>query len=102
MADRHGRTIVIVKEVTELDHASGAARGVRDMSTSADRLRDYADRDCRPAHRDMVRGLSEQLRGSAQLFDAGLLRDCMLFTNDLDVSRGQSFADVNGELLGCA
>jgi hypothetical protein len=70
---------------------------------AADRLRDYADRDCRPAHRDMVRGLSEQLRGSAQPFDARLLRDCMLFTNDLDVSRGQSFADVNGDLLGlCA
>ena len=41
MPDRHGRTIVIVKEVTELDHSSGAARGVRDMSTSADGLRDY-------------------------------------------------------------
>ena len=41
MPDRHGRTIVIVKEVTELDHANGAARGVRDMPTSADGLRDY-------------------------------------------------------------
>jgi len=70
---------------------------------AADRLRAYADRDCRPQHRDMVRGLSEQLRTRGEQFDAGLLRDCMLFTNDLDVSRGQSFADVNGELLGfCA
>jgi len=32
-------------------------------------------------------------------FDPRLLRDFMLFTNVLDVSRAQRFADVNGELV---
>jgi MoaA/NifB/PqqE/SkfB family radical SAM enzyme len=63
------------------------------------RLRAYAEGDCRPAHRDVVFGLAEHLRPTSDAFDTRLLRDCMLFTNDLDVSRGQSFAETNQELL---
>jgi MoaA/NifB/PqqE/SkfB family radical SAM enzyme len=65
----------------------------------AERLRQYADTDCRPHHRDLVRGLADQFRADSGTFDPGLLRDFMLFTNDLDVSRSQSFADANGELV---
>ena len=66
---------------------------------AAERLRAYADGDCRPHHLDMVRGLADQLQPNLETFDARLLRDFMLFTNDLDVSRGQSFRDVHHELF---
>jgi MoaA/NifB/PqqE/SkfB family radical SAM enzyme len=66
---------------------------------ACDRLRSYAGQDCRPEYRDMVNGLAEQLRPKGDPFDPRLLRDCMLFTNDLDVSRRQSFAEINAELL---
>jgi MoaA/NifB/PqqE/SkfB family radical SAM enzyme len=66
---------------------------------AVERLLTYADGDCRREHRDMVRGLAEHLRPRGDSFDARLLRDCMLFTNDLDVSRRQSLADVQPELL---
>jgi MoaA/NifB/PqqE/SkfB family radical SAM enzyme len=65
---------------------------------AADRLAAYADGDCRPAHRDTIRGLVELMRPTSDTFDARLLRDSMLFTNDLDASRGQNFAQVHGEL----
>lgn len=54
---------------------------------------------CRPAHRELVRGLAEQVKPVDDSFDPRLLRDFMLFTNDLDVSRAQSFSDVNSDLL---
>jgi hypothetical protein len=63
------------------------------------RLREYADGDCRTSQRELVRGLAEQVRPKDEHFDPGLLRDCMLFTNDLDMSRGQRLADANGELI---
>jgi hypothetical protein len=67
---------------------------------AAERLCTYAERDCRPAYRELVRGLAAQLKPRDDSFDSRLLRDFMLFTNDLDVSRRQSFAEVNSELLG--
>jgi MoaA/NifB/PqqE/SkfB family radical SAM enzyme len=63
------------------------------------RLREYAEGDCRPSQRELVRGLAEQITPKDERFDPRLLRDCMLFTNDLDVSRGQRLADANGELM---
>ena len=65
----------------------------------ATRLREYAEGDCRPQHREMVLGLASQLEPKRDRFDARLLRDFMLFTNDLDTTRGQSFRDTHGELL---
>jgi MoaA/NifB/PqqE/SkfB family radical SAM enzyme len=65
----------------------------------AARLREYAEGDCRPQNREMVRGLASQLEPKRDRFDAQLLRDFMLFTNDLDTTRGQSFRDTHGELL---
>lgn len=72
----------------------------RARRVAAERMSAYADRpSCAPARRELVRGLAELLRPTSDRFDSGLLRDFMLFTNDLDVSRSQSFAEVNGELL---
>jgi MoaA/NifB/PqqE/SkfB family radical SAM enzyme len=67
---------------------------------AAERLSAYADGDCHDRHRDLVRGLAEYVRPKSEAFDPGLLRDFMLFTNDLDLSRGQNIADVDSELVG--
>lgn len=66
---------------------------------AAGRLRRYAESDCLPQHREMVRGIASQLDPQGDGFDARLLRDFMLFTNDLDATRGQSFRETHGELL---
>lgn len=69
---------------------------------AAARLREYAAGDCKPIHRALVTGLAAGLdpgdRGPEEL-DPAALREFMLFTNDLDASRKQSFEDVHGELL---
>jgi MoaA/NifB/PqqE/SkfB family radical SAM enzyme len=67
---------------------------------AADRLRAYGENDCLPNHRDLVLSLARQLEPSGETFDAGLLRDFMLFTNDLDVTRGQNIREVDEELVG--
>jgi MoaA/NifB/PqqE/SkfB family radical SAM enzyme len=66
---------------------------------ASDRLRAYADGDCRPVHQLMVRGLADHVKPSSDGFDPQLLRDFMLFTNDLDRSRRQSLAETSHELL---
>lgn len=66
---------------------------------AAQRMREYAETDCRPQYREMVCGLASQLEPKRDRFDPRLLRDFMLFTNDLDVTRGQSFRETHGELL---
>lgn len=71
----------------------------RARGLAAERLRAYAETDCRPQHREMVVGLADQLEPTSNTFDERLLRDFMLFTNDLDVSRKQSFGEVHGEFL---
>jgi MoaA/NifB/PqqE/SkfB family radical SAM enzyme len=66
---------------------------------ASDRLHAYADGECRPAHQAMVRGLADHLKPGSEAFDPRLLRDFMLFTNDLDRSRRQSLARTSPELL---
>jgi MoaA/NifB/PqqE/SkfB family radical SAM enzyme len=67
---------------------------------AAQRLRQYGERDCRHENREMVRGLAGQLEPVNDSFDVGLVHDFMLFTNDLDRSRAQSFEDTHKELAG--
>jgi MoaA/NifB/PqqE/SkfB family radical SAM enzyme len=66
-----------------------------------DRLRSYAEADCLPAHRELVLGLAGGLENvrDPEGFDEELMRAFMLFTNDLDATRGQSFRDTHRELL---
>lgn len=66
---------------------------------AAQRLRDYAARDCRPGHRGTVSGLAALLEAAGDEMDARLLREFMLFTNDLDATRGQNFRDTHAEVL---
>ena len=80
-------------------HLSVAALPPRARSIAAERLRRYAETDCRPQHREMIVGLANGTAPTDDRCDMALLRNLMLFTNDLDRSRGQSFATTHGELL---
>jgi MoaA/NifB/PqqE/SkfB family radical SAM enzyme len=66
---------------------------------AAERLRAYASSDCLPQHREMVLANAAQMEPSEQVLDMRLLRDFMLFTNDLDTSRNQSIRETDPELL---
>jgi MoaA/NifB/PqqE/SkfB family radical SAM enzyme len=65
------------------------------------RLSSYAETDCLPKNRELVMGLAKGLEKSGDLetFDENLMRAFMLFTNDLDTTRGQSFRGTHDELL---
>jgi len=66
-----------------------------------ERLRSYAEGDCLPKNRELVFGLASGLENvrDPEGFDENLLRAFMLFTNDLDITRGQNFRETHGELL---
>lgn len=66
-----------------------------------ERLRLYAEGDCMPKNQELVLGLASGLEsaGDRDLFDEKLMREFMLFTNDLDISRAQSFQETHQELL---
>jgi hypothetical protein len=49
---------------------------------------------------DTLLALANILETNTEPPDPKLLDEFMLFTNDLDASRGQNFASVNSELLG--
>jgi radical SAM protein with 4Fe4S-binding SPASM domain len=66
--------------------------------TAAARLRSYLDGECRPAHRKVVQAYVDILGSTVHPFDPALFREFMLFTNDLDVSRRQRFADAAPDL----
>jgi MoaA/NifB/PqqE/SkfB family radical SAM enzyme len=65
------------------------------------RLSSYAETDCLPKNRELVMGLAKGLEkpGDLETLDENLMRAFMLFTNDLDTTRGQSFRNTHGELL---
>lgn len=64
------------------------------------RLRSYLRDRCRPRHQERIASLIAYLDNAPDAFDFRIARQLMLFTNDLDVSRGQRFADTHAELLG--
>ncbi len=70
----------------------------RARQLALERLRSYAAHECRPRNRKEVQGVIGGLEAHRDRFDAKLLREFMLFTNDLDVSRGQDFRTVHREL----
>ena len=69
--------------------------------SAAERLRSYAAADCLPKNRELILGLAKSLDkvDAPEPFDEQLMRSFMLFTNDLDITRGQSFQDTHQELL---
>lgn len=66
---------------------------------AAELLREYSERDCRPHLRDQVLGVAEGLRSVEDPVNFEVLHEFMLFTNDLDVTRGQSFRDTHADLV---
>ncbi len=66
---------------------------------AAERLREYAEQDCLPDRRAMVRLHARALDAQGDGVDPKLLRQFMLFTNDLDVTRGQSLRATCPELV---
>jgi len=72
---------------------------LRARQVAAARLQSYAAADCRPQQRAAVLGLAEMLTiDGNDAFGDTLAREFMLFTNDLDFSRGQCFRETCGEL----
>jgi FkbM family methyltransferase len=71
----------------------------RARKLAAGRLRDYVARGCRPEHRQSVAALAALLETARDEVHAELLREFMLFTNDLDASRGQNFRKTHRELI---
>jgi len=66
---------------------------------AAARLLDYAKADCPPDHRALVESFATQFEAGDESGDPVLLRDFMLFTNDLDATRGQSIHQTDPELV---
>jgi len=66
---------------------------------AAERLRNYLGQDCRPQNRDMIQGLIGHLEQAGDELNPELWHEFMVFTNDLDVSRKQSFAETHPEFL---
>lgn len=71
----------------------------RARQVAAERIRAYAESECKPESRDSVLGILAELEPDSEEFSTELVRDFMLFTNDLDVSRSQDFRKTHRELL---
>ncbi|WP_119270169.1 SPASM domain-containing protein [Taklimakanibacter deserti] len=65
---------------------------------AAERLREYADNGCRQANLHQVLSVADHLETLEGMPRPEAIRRFMLFTNDLDVTRAQKFADVHSEL----
>jgi uncharacterized protein (TIGR03067 family) len=70
----------------------------RARKVAAERLRAYAENDCKPAQRELVLGLASGLESLKDTWDMNLFHEFMLFTNDLDRSRDQSLPEALPEL----
>jgi MoaA/NifB/PqqE/SkfB family radical SAM enzyme len=66
---------------------------------AAQRLEDYLAGDCLPHNRDSAVQMLHYLKQHAEVHKRELYRQFMLFTNDMDVSRSQSFADSHPDLV---
>ncbi len=93
IADWRARTVQDVAHLRVTTMPPAARR------LAAARLEDYARRDCRPQNRAAVECIIDELRGAGEDFDRDLLHEFMVFTNDLDRSRRQSFRESCPELL---
>jgi len=80
-------------------YLQAAAMPPRARALAAERLRSYAKGACHPNNRQVALKSADAIEPKSDSFDAELLRDFMLFTNDLDATSGQSFASTHGELL---
>jgi hypothetical protein len=68
------------------------------LQVAAERLRKFADADCSSWNQHQVRSLAQHFESLPGKPSPQMFRKFMLFTNDLDISRGQSFKSVHHEL----
>ena len=66
---------------------------------AAQRLFEYHDEDCHPYTKPQVLSLARYLSELTTPLNREIMREFMLFTNDLDVSRGQSFRESHREFV---
>jgi hypothetical protein len=66
---------------------------------AAERLFEYYDNGCRSYTKPQVLSLARYLSELATPLNHEVMREFMLFTNDLDISRGQSFRASHGEFV---
>jgi len=66
---------------------------------AVERLHNYAQIDCNDKNKHQILTLARGIESMGDRFDPQLFRKFMLFTNDLDQSRGQNLRSVNGELI---
>ena len=67
---------------------------------AAGRLRAYANSDCPTVRRTHVLSVADVIESIQNNCSRESLHALMLFTNDLDATRGQNFGQVHPELLG--
>jgi glutamate-1-semialdehyde 2,1-aminomutase len=65
---------------------------------AAAELLKYYNTDCQAANKPSILSLAHYLGGMTTPADPKVIREFMVFTNDLDATRGQSFATVHDEL----
>jgi glutamate-1-semialdehyde 2,1-aminomutase len=71
----------------------------RVRQVAAARLREYHDTDCRDFTKPQVLSLARYLEGQDAGVKHDILRELMLFSNDLDATRGQSFRKTHAEFV---
>jgi len=71
----------------------------RARQIAADRLRAYSKTELCGTSREHVLSIANQIESVPDDCNPKSLRTLMLFTNDLDATRGQNFRDIHNELL---
>jgi hypothetical protein len=66
---------------------------------AAAKLFEYYDADCRAFSKPSVLSLARYLPDLTTPANPEIIRELMLFTNDLDATRGQSFRETHSEMV---
>jgi len=72
----------------------------RIRKAAAANLRAYLKTQCRPDHKSAVSSLVDHLNGVIKPPDPAILKEFMVFTNDLDATRDQNFRTAHPEFVG--
>jgi len=96
--DQHDLHFVI-NSLNAPDYLSVAVLPPKARQVAAQRLREYVEKDCRVHYKRRIKSFIFQLEAMGNEWDIGLVRKFMLFTNDMDNSRNQSFLRTHKELL---
>ncbi len=96
--DQHDLHFVI-NSINSPDYLSVAVLPPKARQVAAQRLREYVEKDCRVHYKRRIKSFIFQLEAMGDEWDIGLVNKFMLFTNDMDNSRNQSFLRTHKELL---